>query len=137
MMIEFKGRWIDRKTYRWEPQGRYATSTDEFWYVPCGCDLHGDHAACERDCRLSGQCLHPRGVQVSVQKMTPSGAVEYRMTKNKPLEGKRPPKKKSPKSVELGWKHTLQYAATALEGSADQGDLYCAAQIREYLRQEF
>ena len=32
------------------------------------------------------------------------------------------------------WRNTLSYAATALEGSADSGDRYAAAQIRARLR---
>jgi flagellar biosynthesis/type III secretory pathway protein FliH len=31
------------------------------------------------------------------------------------------------------WRHTLEYAATALEASSDNGDRYCAAQIRARL----
>ena len=32
------------------------------------------------------------------------------------------------------WRSTLSYAATALDGSADNGDRYCARQIRDYLQ---
>ncbi|OZB85402.1 hypothetical protein [Microbacterium sp. 13-71-7] len=34
---------------------------------------------------------------------------------------------------ESAWANTLSYAATALEASADNGDRYCARQIREHL----
>ena len=33
----------------------------------------------------------------------------------------------------IAWTHTLEYAATALEASSDNGDQYCAHQIREHL----
>lgn len=34
------------------------------WYVPCGCDGHGDHLACQPGCADFG-CVHPVGVEVS------------------------------------------------------------------------
>lgn len=34
------------------------------------------------------------------------------------------------------WRHTLEYAATALEGSADNGDRHCAHQIRVALAEK-
>lgn len=34
-----------------------------FWAVPCGCDGHGDHAACTKACRQWG-CVHPKGAVV-------------------------------------------------------------------------
>ncbi len=34
------------------------------WYVPCGCDSHGDHAACGKSCAVWG-CSHPLGVEVT------------------------------------------------------------------------
>lgn len=35
----------------------------------------------------------------------------------------------------VGWMATLSYAATALESSSDNGDRYCAQQIRSYIDQ--
>lgn len=34
------------------------------WAVSCGCDGHGDHAACTKACRNWG-CVHPKGVMVT------------------------------------------------------------------------
>ena len=34
------------------------------WYISCGCDGHGDHAGCSKQCELYG-CAHPRGITIS------------------------------------------------------------------------
>lgn len=34
------------------------------WAVHCGCDAHGDHGACTKDCWRYLGCGHPKGVMV-------------------------------------------------------------------------
>lgn len=33
------------------------------WYIACGCDHHGDHLGCTKECRIYG-CAHPRGIVI-------------------------------------------------------------------------
>jgi len=41
-------------------------TTETRWYVPCGCDQHGDHLGCDQSCKeYGGGCQHPLGVEVS------------------------------------------------------------------------
>lgn len=36
------------------------------WYVPCGCEHHGDHLGCDNSCKeYGGGCQHPLGVVVT------------------------------------------------------------------------
>ena len=42
---------------------RSTLTFEDFWAVPCGCDGHGDHAACTKACRDYG-CTHPKGAFV-------------------------------------------------------------------------
>lgn len=34
------------------------------WYIGCGCDTHGDHGGCTKQCKNYG-CVHPIGVTLS------------------------------------------------------------------------
>ena len=34
------------------------------WSISCGCDSHGDHLGCSKECNKYG-CVHPRGLELS------------------------------------------------------------------------
>lgn len=50
-------------------QGTPPTDEDDApvrWAVPCGCDAHGDHGACERNpCHKYLGCVHPIGMEIT------------------------------------------------------------------------
>lgn len=94
---EWVGVWVSYNRYVFKPKQFRLDAMDDpsdFWYVPCGCGVHGDHLGCAKICRNLG-CSHPLKISVACVKLTADGdEVDEVETLHIRAED-RPPKKKS------------------------------------------
>jgi hypothetical protein len=99
---QWEGVWVSHNRFVFKPVDRRLNTvdSDDLWYVPCGCDTHGDHLGCRKICRDLG-CSHPLKVDVACVKLTAEGT-EVDQVRGCPLGGIRPAKRNSPGDLRKG-----------------------------------